>query len=94
MSMSAGTRWRFLLCTSPSAAPDDETLFKMFCNTGERALCGGAAGEVGAPPHSYPLEADRTLPATGETPTGWLTIFRSTGTTPSNPVGYVVCARP
>jgi hypothetical protein len=68
------------------------------CNTGERAVGGGAGftdfGGNEVVDVSHPLESDGSNADTGDVPTGWFAAIEYTTGGPRNAVGYVICASP
>jgi hypothetical protein len=68
----------------------------MQCQPGERATGGGAGFEALGSNElinvSHPVEADGTIPETGDVPTGWTAAIEYTTGGPRSAFGYVVCA--
>jgi hypothetical protein len=67
------------------------------CGTGEHAIAGGASGadDFLTVRQSFPAGVAPSPAVDGASPTGWSTVvLNSSGTTPTDVTGYVVCAKP
>lgn len=74
------------------------TIVGSMCEEGERAVGGGGGftGNAGSEvlQQSYPLAAENTAAAAGDTPIGWRSIVKNEAGSPQVPVAWVVCAQP
>lgn len=79
------------------------TFFRVMCESGERAVGGGAGFVTGGSisitngddfQQSVPVEADQSPAEAGDTPAGWFVSIWNDAASTRTPSGYVVCARP